>query len=101
MNVSPCRSTVMPWPESTTISSGNFAPPWETKYAGPDRTAERIGVVAVALPIRDAAGHAAGFALNVLSRHAFCNVVSLDGSCLGRLTLTERMFASLPNEPLG
>ncbi len=57
------------------------------------RDCVRIGVTAFAVPTRDAAGHAAGFALNTLSRHAFCNVVNREGSCLGRLTFTERMFA--------
>jgi hypothetical protein len=59
------------------------------------------GVVAFAVPIRDAAEQAAGFALNVLSGHAFCNVVNLDGSCFGRSTLTFPMFAWEPNAALG
>ena len=71
------------------ISSGNLAPPWLTKYAGPWSGTGSIGVIAFAVPTREGMGQFAGFALNVLSGQAFCSVVSLDGSCLGRFTLTE------------
>ncbi len=72
-----------------------------TKYAGPVSGTGRIGVIAVAVPTRDPAGHEAGLALNVASVHAFCNVVSREGSCLGRFTLTERMFACVPSGAFG
>ena len=83
------------------ISSGNFALPWLTKYAGPSSGTGRIGVMAFAVPTREAAGQVAGFVLNVLSVHAFCSVVRREGSCFGRLTLTERMLAWVPSGALG
>jgi hypothetical protein len=60
-----------------------------------------IGVLADAVPILDWAGHAAGLVSKVLSTHAFCNVLNREGNCLGRLTLTERTFASDPHGALG
>jgi len=51
-------------------------------------------VIALAEATIDAAGQAAGFESNTAAVHAFCNVVSLDGNCLGRSTLTRAMFAS-------
>src|SRR5271154_1620923 len=54
-----------------------------------------------ACPITDGVGHPAGFASNCAAVHAFCNVVSREGSCLGSSTLTIRMFAWLPNGSLG
>ena len=83
------------------ISSGNFAPPWLTKYAGPESGTGMIGVVALALPTLDPGGQAAGFASNVAARHAFWSVVSRDGSCFGRSILTLAMFACDPNGALG
>ena len=41
----------------------------------------------------DAAGQPAGFASNCAAVHAFCSVVSREGSCLGSSTLTLAMFA--------
>src|SRR4029077_20343683 len=77
------------------------APPLDTKYAGPCSGTGRIGVSALALPTLDATGHTAGLALKTRAVHAFCSVVSRDGSCLGRSTLTERMFACDPNGAFG
>ena len=93
----PTRSTVIPSPCRIATTSGNAAPPWDTRYAGPDTGVARIGVVAVAIPMFDPAGHDAGFAANVASVHACWIVVSRAGSCLGSTTATLWMFAS----PLG
>ena len=82
-------------------SSGNFAPPCDTKYAGPVSGTGRIGVVALACPIREAVEQAAGLALNVLAGHAFCSVDRREGSCLGRSTLTFAMFVWVPCGVLG
>src|SRR5580704_3216881 len=76
------------------IRLGNASPPWLTKYAGPSSGTGSTGVVAVACPTIDAAGHAAGFASKTAAVHAFCSVVSRDGSALGSSTLTFAMFAS-------
>src|SRR4029077_5004723 len=76
--------------------SGNAAPPCDTKYAGPDTGFARTGVMAVAVPTRDASGHPAGLVLNCAPVHAFCNVVRRAGSCLGSVTRTFAMFASPP-----
>ena len=46
-------------------------------------------------------GQAAGLASNVAARHAFCSVVSREGSFLGRATLTFAMFACEPNGSFG
>ena len=94
--VSPCRSIVTPSPWSTTISSGYFAAPWETKNAGPLNGVGSTGVLVVASPILAAAGQLAGFSANVFSGQAFCSVLRRAGSFAGRLTLTFAMFASLP-----
>jgi len=51
-------------------------------------------VIALAEATIDAAGQAAGLASKTAAVHAFCNVVNLDGNCLGRSTLTRAMFAS-------
>ncbi len=59
------------------------------------------GVFALTIPTIDAAGQPAGFASNCAAVHAFCSVVSREGSCLGRSTLTCAMFASLPTDPAG
>ena len=101
MNVFPVSTIVTPSPWSTISRSGNASPPWLTKYAGPSRGTGRIGVIALAVPITDAAGHPAGLALNCAAVHAFCNVVNREGSCLGRSTLTCLMFASCPSAPVG
>ena len=51
-------------------------------------------MIALAEATIDAAGQAAGLASKTAAVHAFCNVVNLDGNCLGRSTLTRAMFAS-------
>ena len=61
----------------------------------------RMGVIAVACPTRDAGGQVAGLVLKVESTQAFCSVVRREGSCLGRSTFTERMFACVPWGALG
>lgn len=48
---------------------------------------------ALAVPTIDTAGQDAGFASNTAATHAPFSVLSLAGSCLGRLTLTLAMFA--------
>src|SRR5665811_2061051 len=93
MNVSACSCTVVPYPERTITSSGNFAPPWLTKYAGPVNGTGSSGVVAFAVPTRDSVEQPAGFCANVLSGQAFCNVLNRDGNCFGRSTLTLAIFA--------
>jgi hypothetical protein len=50
-------------------------------------------VVAVAWPITEAAGHAAGLDSNTEARHAFWSVGNLEGSLWGSSTLTLEMFA--------
>ena len=52
-----------------------------------------VGVFAVAVPTFDSFGQFDGFASKVASTHAFCSVVSRDGSCLGSVVTTEPMFA--------
>ena len=59
-----------------------------------------MGVIAFACPTIESGGHAAGFASNCASVHAFCSVVSLEGSCFGRSTLT-LMLACVPCAALG
>src|SRR6202521_5080132 len=54
---------------------------------------DRTGVVAVAIPIADAAGHVAGFWLNACSVHACWIVVNLAGRALGSVTATLRVLA--------
>ena len=83
------------------ISSGYFAPPWETKYAGPVRGPSSTGVLTVASPTLEATGQLLGFSANTFSVHAFCSVFNGDGSCLGRLTLTFATFALVPCAPAG
>ena len=70
----------------TMISSGNFAPPCETKYAGPFKCTGNTGVLTVASRSSTFTGHARRVRLEHLSGHAFCNVVNGDGSCFGRST---------------
>src|SRR5664279_3402361 len=96
MSVCPSRTSLTPSPCSTISRSGNAAPPWLTRYAGPVSGLARIGVLAVAVPTSDSFGQDAGFASKTAARHAFCSVVRRDGSCLGSETLTERMLASPP-----
>src|ERR1700729_695160 len=47
----------------------------------------------------EAVGHPAGLVLNCWAVQAFCRVVSLEGSCLGRSTLTSLIFACAPSMP--
>ncbi len=96
MNVAPVRSTRTPSPCSTMIRLGNASPPWETKYTGPFSWTGSTGVETLTTPITDAAGQLAGFASNTAAVHAFCSVVSREGSCLGSSTLTFAMFACVP-----
>ena len=51
-------------------------------------------MTAVADPTNEAAGHAAGFALNTLSKQAFWIVVNRDGNCFGNCTATMCALAS-------
>src|ERR1700733_2823410 len=83
------------------ISSGYLAPPWETKYAGPDRGPSSTGVLTVASPTLEAFGQFDGFSAKTSSVHAFCSVFNGEGSCLGRLTLTFATFAFVPCGPAG
>src|ERR1700722_4469648 len=76
------------------IRLGNDSLPCETKIAGPVSGTGSTGVVAVAWPMTDAAGQLAGFASKTAAVHAFCSVVSREGSALGSSTLTRLMFAS-------
>src|SRR4029077_7051841 len=82
MNVEPVRSTRTPSPWRITTSEGNASPPWETKYTGPVSPIGNTGVDALAIPTTDAAGQFAGLDSNTAAVHAFCSVVSLEGSCL-------------------
>ena len=52
-------------------TSGNAAPPCETRYAGPLSELLKTGVWIVACPITDPSGHDAGLALNAPSVQAF------------------------------
>ena len=61
----------------------------------------KTGVIVLAKPTREPDGQAAGLASNVAARHAFCSVVSREGSFLGRATLTFAMFACEPNGSFG
>ena len=64
MCVLPSSTSVMPSPCSTNSTSGNAAPPWETRYAGPVSGLLSTGVWIVACPITDPSGHDAGLASN-------------------------------------
>ena len=88
MNVVPTRITFTPYPCRTTSRLGNASPPWLTKYTGPASGSGMFGTTALALPITDGPGHAAGFASNCAFVQAFCSVVNRDGSCFGSSTLT-------------
>src|SRR5664280_607971 len=94
MSVLPSKTIWTPSPCSRNSTSGNAAPPWETRIAGPVSGAFRTGVCAVAVPTNDPSGHPAGLALNCASVHAFCSVVSREGSDIGSCRLTLLMFAS-------
>src|ERR1700733_4937393 len=98
MSVLPSRSIWITEPRSlacsTNSTSGNAAPPWDTRIAGPVRGTFRIGVFAVAVPMNAPAGQPAGLVLNCASVHACCNVVKRDGSAVGIVSSTLWMFAS-------
>src|SRR5580692_4012066 len=81
------------------MSSGYFAPPWETKYAVPVRPPGRTGVETLTVPTCDATGQFLGFSANVFSKHAFCSVFNGVGNCFGSDTLTRCTFAVLLNPP--
>jgi hypothetical protein len=81
------------------ISSGNFAPPCETKYAGPVRGPARIGVLTRTDPTCEEDGQLLGSSAKTFSVHAFCSVFNGEGSCLGSDTLTFATFASFPGPP--
>jgi hypothetical protein len=91
--VFPTSVIVIPSPCRTITTSGNASLPWETRYTGPIRGLVKIGVIASALPTTDATGQVAGFASKVAAKQAFCSVVRRAGSCLGKSTLTDLMFA--------
>ena len=91
----PSRTIVTLSPCSTISTSGKAALPWLTKIAGPvSGTGRTAACGPLACPTADAGGQAGGVRFEDLARHAFCNVVNLDGSCLGRSTLTRAMFDS-------
>src|SRR5580692_10082886 len=92
MFVLPTRITRIPSPSSSRSRSGNAAPPCETRIAGPFSFAESVGVFALTPPTNEPDGHVYGFALNTASEHAFCSVVSREGSCLGSCTSTDLTF---------
>ena len=60
--VLPTRITRTPLPSSSRSRSGNAAPPWETRYAGPVSLPGRTGVVTVALPTFELPGQLYGLA---------------------------------------
>ncbi len=47
---------------------------------------------ALAPPTNEPLGQLNGFAANTASGHAFCSVVSREGSCLGSCTMTDLKF---------
>ena len=98
MSVLPSRSIRMSEPRSFACSrnttSGNAAPPWETRIAGPVSGTFRIGVTAFAVPMNDPGGQPAGFAANCASVHACWSVVRRAGRILGSVRSTLWMFAS-------
>src|ERR1700680_3144811 len=96
MSMLPTTSSVTPPPWRTTTTSGTAAPPCETRYTGPDTGFARTGVVAVAVPMFEPAGHDAGFTANAAAVHACWIVVNRAGSCLGNVTATLWMFAWVP-----
>src|SRR5271166_538900 len=96
MSVWPSRISFTPSPCRMISVSGNAAPPWETKYTGPDSGSGSSGVCAVAVAISDSFGQPAGLELNCASGHAFWSVVSLEGRTLGIVSSTLWMFAPPP-----
>src|SRR6202035_966603 len=71
MSVLPSRITRTPLPSSTRSRSGNAAPPWETRIAGPFIFAGSVGVLARTPPTNEPPGQLNGLALNVASGQAF------------------------------
>src|SRR5487761_1093835 len=64
---------------------------------GPVSGSGKIGVVALACPMKDAFGQPAGFWLNCRSLQSCCSVTSREGSCFGSSTLTVLMFDWVPS----
>ena len=93
MSVLPTRITRTPLASSTRSRSGNAAAACETRIAGPVILPGSTGVFALAPPTSEPAGQLDGLAANVASGHAFCSVVSREGSALGSWTSTDLMFA--------
>ena len=58
-------------------------------------------MLTVAEPIFDSAGQPAGLASNCAVVHAFCSVVSREGSAFGSSTLTFAMSACVPCDAAG
>src|SRR5271165_6742095 len=83
----------MPSPCSTNSTSGKEAPPWETRYAGPERALLSTGVWIVAVPITDSGLQAAGFDPKTAARHAFCRVDRREGRLSGSCRSTLAMLA--------
>src|SRR6266480_2978439 len=71
MSVLPTTITRTPLASSTRSRSGNAAPPWETRIAGPFIFEGSTGVFARTPPTNEPDGQLNGFALNVASGHAF------------------------------
>ena len=84
---------MIPEPESTTLSVGSPAAPWDTRYTLPVSGAVSTGVEAVLVPTTDAGGQLAGFALNVAARHACWTVLNRAESPFGKVMPTDRRFA--------
>ncbi len=93
MSVLPSRTIFTPSPWSTNSTSGNAAPPCETRYAGPLSGFLNTGVWTIPSPITEPSSQLAGLALKTASRHAFWIVVSRDGSTPGIVKSTLWMFA--------
>src|SRR5580658_305011 len=89
----PVRLTVTPSPCKIATTSGNAAPPCETRYTGPDKGFANTGVLAVAVPICEPTGQPAGLAANCASVHACWIVDNRAGNCLGNVTSTFAVFA--------
>ena len=93
MLVFPTKITRTPLPSSTRSRSGKAAAACETRIAGPVILAGSVGVLARTPPTNEPLGQWNGSASKVAARHAFCSVVSREGSLMGSCTLTDRMFA--------
>ena len=94
MSVLPSRTISTPSPCRMNSTSGNAAPPWETRYRRARQRHIQHRREAVAMPMNEPSGQPAGLALNCASVHAFCSVVKPDGSAVGSVRSTLWMFAS-------